>query len=138
MDKTKVFSPKQVFFGSFLGGPVTPVYYLRQNFLALNKLEDARLTLLWGVVLNLAILAPLPFLPERFPNYVIPLAYCWLARSIAESRQLNKAAIANSTQFEFASNWRVAGIALVSLVATVAVWFSIWFPLAYFGVIKPE
>lgn len=136
MDKTKVFSPKQVFFGSFLGGPVTPVYYLRQNFLALSKLEDARLTLIWGVALNLVIFVTLPILPARFPNYVVPLAYCWLARSIAESRQLSKAAIANSTQFEFASNWQVTRIALVSLVTTVAAWFSIWIPLAYFGVIK--
>lgn len=136
IEKTRVFSPMQVFAGSFLGGPAAAVYFLWRNFLSLEKGREARLTLLWGIVFNIAVLGSLPFLPQRFPNYVIPLAYCLAARVVVETLQFKKDAIASSSRFAFESGWRVAGIGVLFLVATVVVWITVLFPLAYFGIIN--
>src|SRR4051812_35538525 len=119
MNKTPIYSPKQIFAGSFLGGPIALVYFLRNNFQRLGNNTVAAQTLLWGVLFNIIILAAIPFLPKHFPNYVIPLAYSWIARGIADANQLNKESIATSLQFCFHSNWRVLGLSVAFLLGTL-------------------
>jgi hypothetical protein len=134
MSRISIYSPKQVLTGSLLGGPIAAVYFLRRNFQALGNPDAARRTLWWGIVFNIAVTAAMPFLPDRFPNYVLPLAYSWAAHGIAASKQLSKETIASSPEFSFQSNWRVVGLAIVFLVATVAMWLALFFLLAYFNV----
>jgi hypothetical protein len=85
----------------------------------------------WGVLFNIVLIAVMPFLPERFPNYVLPLAYSWAARGIAASKQITKETIASSPEFSFQSNWRVVGLSVVFLLGTLALWLAILFVLAY-------
>ena len=134
MTPTPIYSPRQVFGGSFLGGPIAAVYFLHRNFQTLHNGDAARRTLWWGVVFNVGLIALIPFLPERFPNYVLPLAYSWAARGIATSKQMSKETIASSPEFSFYSNWRVVGFGAAFLIGTFALWFSIVFVLAYFHV----
>jgi hypothetical protein len=134
VSRISIYSPKQVLAGSFLGGPVAAIYFLRRNFQALGNPDAARKTFWWGIVFNIAVAAVMPLLPDRFPNYVLPLAYSWAAHGIAASKQLSKEMIASSPEFSFASNWRVVGLAIVFLVATVALWFALFLLLAYFHV----
>lgn len=135
MDKTPVYSPRQIFAGSLLGGPIALVYFLRNNFQRLGKKAAAAQTLLWGVLFNIAILAAIPFLPKHFPNYVLPLSYSWVARIIADTKQLNKGSIASSTQFDFHSNWRVFGLGFVFVLGTLLLWFPFLFVLLQLHVI---
>ena len=137
MPRSSIYSPKQVFAGAFLGGPFAAVYFLRSNFQTLRQSDAARQTLWWGIAFNVAIAFIIPFLPERFPNYLLPLAYSWAARGIAASKQLTKEAIAASDEFSFASNWRVVAIAVLLLVATVTLWVAVFFVLACSGVGSP-
>lgn len=81
-------------------------------------------TLWWGCFFNIALLAAMPFMPQHFPNYVIPLAYSWGARGIAESKQLSKESIAESPQFRFHSNWKVLGLGVVFLLGTALLWIA--------------
>tara|TARA_B110000211_G_C13877212_1_gene463529 strand:+ start:475 stop:660 length:186 start_codon:yes stop_codon:yes gene_type:complete len=37
MEVKKLLSPNQIALGSFWGGPIAAVYYLRQNYLAMGK-----------------------------------------------------------------------------------------------------
>src|ERR1041385_123344 len=127
MDKTPIYSPKQIFAGSILGGPIALVYFLRSNFQRLGNYAAGAQTLLWGVLFNITILAAMPFLPKHFPNYVLPLVYSWVARGIANAKQLNKESIAASPQFCFHSNWRVLGLGVAFLLGTLLLWFSILF-----------
>ena len=110
MNKTPIYSPRQVSAGSFLGGPIALVYFLRNNFQRLGNNAAAAQTLLWGILFNIAILASIPFLPKHFPHYVIPLAYSLAAQGIAGAKQMKKESIAASLQFCFHSNWRVFGL----------------------------
>jgi hypothetical protein len=59
-------------------------------------------------------------LPDRFPNYALPFAYCVTARMIADKYQLTKSAIAESSRFTFESNWKVFGIAIGFFVVFMA------------------
>jgi hypothetical protein len=116
----KLYTPLQVRLGSFLGGPIASVYFLRENFRTLGKASEARATLGWGGAIVIGLLASLPFLPTRFPNYVVPLAYSYAAGSITERWQLQKQAIVDSGTYQVQSNWRVFGLALLFLVAFLA------------------
>ena len=111
-----VFSPIQVSVGTFLGGPLAGIYALHANFKALGKSDEARNTILLGALFTLGLLILLPFLPHRFPNYVIPIAYTLAARGIADGFQMKKEAIAVSDQYGFESNWKVVAISIVGLL----------------------
>jgi hypothetical protein len=112
----RVFSPAQGSAGTFLGGPLAGTYFIRANYLALGETKRARLATIWGIVICAAILLVLPFMPEKMPGYIIPIAYAITARTIIERAQFTKAYIAASNDLAFHSNWRVVGVALLGLV----------------------
>ena len=138
MEKKPVYSPKQIFAGSFLGGPIAMVYFLRNNFQNLGNTSAATQTLWWGILFNIAIVASLPFLPSRFPNYVIPIVYSLTARRIASAKQMEKESIAASTEFCFQSNWKVVGLSVAFLLIALLVWFAAFFLLIQFRIINPD
>jgi hypothetical protein len=121
--KPKVYSPNQVGIASFVGGPFAMIFVLWNNFIVLGNRSGAMQTLVWGFLFIVALLAILPFLPEKFPNYAIPVAYTVVARIVAEKFQLSKQAILKSEQYAFQSAWNVAGISIGFLVAFFAVVF---------------
>jgi hypothetical protein len=113
----KLYTQTQIRAGSFLGGPIAAVYLLRENFRVLDRAPEARATVLWGVVVIAGILALLPFLPTRFPNYLIPLLYMFGAGYVADQWQLRKQAILDSGKYRIQSNWRVFGMSVLCLIA---------------------
>ena len=133
LGKMPMYSPAQIFGGAFLGGPIALVYFLYRNFLSLDREVEARATLVWGVAFNVAILALIPFLPDKFPNSVIPLSYAIFGRSLAQSKQLTREAISSSEQFTFQSNWRVFWMAVLFIIAWCAIALPLIFALVYFG-----
>jgi hypothetical protein len=80
VDKTKVYSPNQVFAASIAGGPGAMVYVLWKNFKALENPDGQKQILIWGAAFLALLLIALPFLPIGFPNYVLPIAYAVAAR----------------------------------------------------------
>jgi hypothetical protein len=118
---SKLYTPLQIRAGSFLGGPIAAVYFLRENFRVLDKVPEARATVVWGAAFVCGLMALLPFLPDRFPNVVIPLLYSIAAGSVAEKWQLQKQTIVDSGTYKFQSNWRVFGLALLFLIAFLLV-----------------
>jgi hypothetical protein len=125
MEKKRFYSPTQAAVASFFGGPGAFVYTLWSNFRALDKEKEARQVLLAGTAFLLVVFAIVPFLPEKFPNYVIPISYTVTARLIVEKYQLSKRAIQESERFGFASAWNVFGISVGFLVSFFLV-FMIW------------
>jgi hypothetical protein len=130
-----LYSPNQIGGGSFLGGPFAAVYFIWANFRALGEPSRAAAAMFWGVVFVVVILLTLPFLPEKFPNIIIPAVYSVAARLIAENYQLKKQAIADSDQYDFQSTWKVVGLALAFLAAFFVVALIWLFALDYFHVI---
>jgi hypothetical protein len=135
VDKTYLYSPNQVGAGSFVGGPFAVVYLLWANFRALGEAGRARATFFWGAIFVVVIFLIVPFLPEKFPNMVIPVAYTVVARLVADRHQMSKQAIAASGRHEFQSSWKVLGLSIALLAAFFAV-IMIWLlALDYFHVI---
>lgn len=123
--ETRMFSPTQTAVACYLGGPLAGVYMMRENFKALDNAEGARKTVLYGGLLTLAIIAILPFLPEKTPNMLIPLSYTLVARYLVETHQLKKEAIEQSGLYSFQSNWRVAGVSVVALIPFMALGIAV-------------
>ena len=136
MDVKTVLSPTQIAVGSFWGGPIATVYYLRKNYLAIGNEELAQKTLLFGVVFLIFLLGLLPFLPEKFPNMIIPFAYCLAARKIAEATQLKKEQIENSEEYIFESNWKIFGVGVLTLLLFSVVALVVMFALEAVGLVS--
>jgi hypothetical protein len=136
VDKVKIYSPLQVGIGSFLGGPIAAVFVLWKNFAALDKRLAATQTLIWGLVFLLVLLLVLPYLPDKFPNTAIPIAYSIGAVSVAKSFQMSKESIRDSEQYTFQSNWNVFGISIGFLVAFLAIAIGWIMGLDYLGLIR--
>jgi hypothetical protein len=136
VEKTKLYSTNQVGAASFVGGPFGVVYVLWRNFEALGRSSSATQALVLGGLFVAVVFAVLPLLPEKFPNYVIPLAYSLTARVLAEKYQMSKQAIADSEQYEFHSNWHVFGISVAFLIAFMAIAVLWVFGLDHLGLIK--
>jgi len=121
VDKTKVYSPNQVFAASIAGGPGAMVYVLWKNFKALENPDGQKQILVWGAAFLALLLIALPFLPIGFPNYVLPIAYAVAARFLAQQYQMSKQAIQQSERYEFQSNWNVVGVSVLFLIAAIVV-----------------
>jgi hypothetical protein len=116
-----VYTPTQIALGTFVGGVVGFVYFLRANFVALGKPDAARNTVLGGAALFVVVLGLALALPQGGGSIGITIAMMGLARWIAERYQMSKDAIAASADHEFHSSWRVFGIALACLALNVVI-----------------
>ena len=131
-----IYSPKQIFLGSFVGGPIAAVYFLRKNFLTLENDAAASQTLLFGIIFNIAFISLMIVLPKNFPNFVVPLGYCLVAQSISQSMQFKKESMTASSEFHFESNGKLVGIALAYFLATCALWILIFMALAQLQILN--
>ncbi len=126
VDKTNavdVFSPKQIFLGSYLGGPVAALYYLKCNFKAMNNKTAENYILYIGSIFITLLTVSLLYIPENIPRMAIPLFYSGIALLISEQLQINKEKETTSKDYHFSSSWLVAKIAIVSLVGYLIVAF---------------
>lgn len=117
-----LYSPTQVAVATFLGGVCALVYFLRANFIALGNPEAAPNTVLGGAV-ALILLAWLATVVPGGGGVGLVVAMALLARWVAESRQMSKAAIEASAEFDFHSGWRVFGLGLACMVASFVMLF---------------
>lgn len=116
----RLYSPTQVALGAFFGGPVGLAYFLRANFAALDKPDEARLTLVGGVVLVIVVAGLALALPPNVPLTPLNIVYVLAGRFVAEKHQMSKEDIEASPKVGFYSNGTVAGRAVLCLLGTVA------------------
>ncbi|MDP1521165.1 hypothetical protein Q8A57_09315 [Porticoccus litoralis] len=124
----RLYTPLQVGFGSFFGGPVAMIYFLWQNFKTLDNQSGMQYSLAGGILFNVGLLLFMPMLPDYFPGVVIPFVYSLVALSIAATWQMRKDAIEHSVHYLFQSNWRVFFISIALLVVWMlgAYMLAIW------------
>lgn len=128
VDKTNavdVFSPKQIFLGSYLGEPLAALYYLKSNFKALNNKTAENYVLYIGSIFIILLTVSLLYIPENFPRIAIPLIYSGIALLISEQLQISKEKEATSKDYRFSSSWLVTKIAIISLVSYLVFSFGV-------------
>ena len=127
-----IFSPKQVFIGSYLCGPLAGLYYLKLNFKNMLAHKAERITLYGGVVFIVLFSILIFFIPENTPSLLLPLTYSGIALYISSEYQVNEEKEAFSEDFRFASIWVVAKIGIISLIGFGVFLFSILFAIEYY------
>lgn len=120
-----LFSPKQIFVGSFLCGPVAALYYLKFNFKNMNKDLAESWTLYSGIGFIILLTVSLAFLPDNFPKQILPIFYSGIALMLSEKFQINKEKEAVSEEYQFCSNWLVLKIGIISFIFYVVFAFGL-------------
>jgi hypothetical protein len=136
LEKKKLFSPNQVLACSFFGGPMAMIYALWKNFQVMELPRDMQHILFWGSLFVGLLLLFSPFIPD-WAEVVVPIAYSFGARSIAQNHQMTKAAIKNSSDYEFQPIQNVVAVSIAFFVGFVVLTFAFVFALISAGVIEP-
>ncbi len=119
----RLYSPWQVAIGALLASPMGGCLFLAWNYGEMGRPEAKRQALTGGVVSTAFVFGLVLFLPENFPNLVVPMVYTLTIQFIANRSQ----GLAYAQHIEGGgaphSWWRVLGISLATLVAVL---FALW------------
>ncbi|MDR6241124.1 hypothetical protein HNQ88_004200 [Aureibacter tunicatorum] len=119
---------------TFLGGPLAAGYLIGENFKALNKPNEARNSLIIGIIATILLFTGIFMIPEnlidKIPRQLIPVIYTIIARGIVEWKQGDVLKMHKENGNSFFSGWKAAGIGLISLVIISAGLFG----FAFFGI----
>lgn len=131
----QVYSPVQIGIGTYLGGPFAAMYFLKSNFDALEKHDYSKMTIQIGALVSVLLFLILPFLPESFPNNVIPIAYLIPVLLVVKKHQLTKEDISESEEYDFQSSWKAFGLSVLSLLAFFVMAMAVLFSFDSLGLI---
>lgn len=117
-----LYSANQIAVAAFLGTPLAASWLAARNFRALGQEEAVGRTWGAGILLTAIVLAISFVLPDRFPNSLLPLAYCLALRAVAEWKFKAVVDAHLTAGGSLASWWRVVGIGILcGLIAGVLI-----------------
>ncbi|MDB4297196.1 hypothetical protein N9901_00415 [Flavobacteriaceae bacterium] len=114
----KFYSQKSIGIATFLGGPLAAGYLIRENYLSLNKPDEAKKSLLIGIVSTILLFIGIFMIPEsimdKVPNQILSAIYTGIALFI--SAKVHGKLLHNHKENgnEFYSGWYAAGIGIIS------------------------
>lgn len=132
MEKTKFYSPIQAATGS-LFGPLAAVYFINNNFEAMNKKEASKKTILFGSIITILLILISLYLPDNFPSIALTIPIIFTTKFIVEKYQYTKEAITENENLEFHSEWRLFFISLACLAIYFVLAFALLIPLNMLG-----
>lgn len=71
----KLFSENAIRIATFLGGPLVAGYLFAENYKQLGERKNVQTSWLVAIAATVAVFLIAYILPERFPPYIIPIAY---------------------------------------------------------------
>ena len=121
----ELYSPKQIGVAAFVGSPVAAGWFFWCNEQALGR-QATGVRWFWGLAALTAVLIAVSFfLPDKFPPYIIPLAYTLGLRGAA--KQLYELPLAQSG---VQAAWGpVVGVGLLCFVVVLAIFLGVMFLL---------
>jgi hypothetical protein len=125
-----------VFLGTFLCGPLAGLWYIKCNYEALGRQDLSGKAIHWGSAISALIMVMMPFVPENFPVFLMPLAYSFLAGYVAEVHQVNTTALAGSDRFAAHSNWSCAGNGAIAFAVVFVIAVAYIYCLNSLGLIE--
>lgn len=130
-----LYSPRQVFWAGFCGGPFALVYLLSRNFQSLGQAEEERRYLLIGLALSLIILVVLVMVPARLSTGVF-IGGAFAGSTLARQQHFGGEKVPpQGTPLH--SNWRVFFNTLASFAAWAAAVLALMLLLPAVGVRLP-
>lgn len=124
----KFFSQRAIGIATFLGGPLAAGYLVRENYLALNKSDEAQKAFLYGLLATVAVFGFIFMMPEsimeKVPNQIIPIIYTAIIYYIVDYTQGDILKLHKELGNEFYSGWKAARVGFVSLLLLFTVIFG--------------
>ena len=114
----KFYSQKAIGIATFIGGPLAAGYLIRENYLSLNKPDEAKKSLLIGIVSTILLFTGIFIIPEsiidKVPNQILPTIYTGIILFIVTKIHGTILYQHKENGNEFYSGWKAAGIGLIS------------------------
>jgi hypothetical protein len=110
-----------------MGSPIAAAWFIHRNFMTLGNESRAMRTLGVGFAATVAVVGAGFFLPNRFPNTVLPLAYSFAIYQYALflfKGAYNEHLTGGGRK---GSWWMVIGVSLLALLILIGVGFAIAF-----------
>ncbi len=124
----KFYSQKTIGIATFIGGPLAAGYLIRENYRALDKPDEAKNSLLIGIITTIILFGGIFMIPEsimgKVPNQIIPLIYTGITYLIVEKIHGKVLKKHKELKNEFFSGWKATGIGLISLIIISTVIFG--------------
>lgn len=124
--RPKIYTVNTIRVTTFLFGPLA-AGYLSQNYKAFNQRDKVIVTwVIAGIALILVCLVVgLTINVERFPKFIVPLAYAWGTQLLVQSlqgQQINRHIATGGKTF---SMWRALFAGLICLAATLVLIYAL-------------
>lgn len=125
MEETKIFySQRAITIATYFGGPLAAGYLVKKNYETLEQPDNARKSLIIGIVSTLLIFAGIFSIPEdiidKIPNTLIPLIYTGIIYLIVERVQGESLKNHKESGGEFYSGWKAAGVGAIAMLILAA------------------
>jgi hypothetical protein len=115
-----IYSAKHIRMGTFFGGPLIAGYLIAENYKVFGDYGKAKTAWLYCILATVVIYSGALLIPDsvHFPNYLIPLVYCWLAYYIVQRFQGDEINAYAKTGKAFFGWGRVVLVSLIGLAVT--------------------
>jgi hypothetical protein len=121
----ELYSPQQVALAAFLGAPIAACWFIARNYRNLGNNQAGNVWLVSGLIGTVAILAICFYLPDGFPNQLIPISYTFGLLYAAKAVQGEAVTQHTAAGGRLGSWWTVAGVGLLCLIAILVIAFGI-------------
>ena len=106
-----IYSPLQIFFGTFCFGPLAMLYFLWKNFQNMQLFTEARKVMFYGSIFVVVLATCLKLSPSSMSSLIIglivPFFYSLAALQISTSMQATKKDIKANTNWCMQSLWNI-------------------------------
>jgi low affinity Fe/Cu permease len=125
----KIHKENVVYGATFFGGPLAAGYIIAENFKAFGDKKKYTTTLLITTVFTIVLFSIIFLIPaiQNIPHILIPIAYTSLAYALVKHYQGKQIDEHITKGGKIYSVWRSVLIAVISLITTIAIIFSVAF-----------
>ncbi len=122
-NEVKLYSTQVIVGATYLGGPFAAGYMISENYKALGKIKEGKISLVLGIIATILVMIVVFSIPEKIinkiPNLLFPLIYSAIVWGIIELKLGKEIKNHQQENNPFYSNWRGFGVGLVSAIITI-------------------
>ena len=74
-DLMRFYTPRQIYLASFVGSPIAAAWFFSRNYAAMSERSKGIRAIWMGLLATILLFVISTYLPEKFPNTVLPIAW---------------------------------------------------------------
>jgi hypothetical protein len=124
-----IYSNREIYVGTFLGGPLVAGYLISENFKSFDETGNAKKALIYAIVATIAILGTVILVPEksRFFDQIIPITYTIITYYLVKHFQGQKITAHINAGGQIYSWWRTIGASIIGLLISLILILGIYY-----------